>query len=96
MKINTVETIIDDFRNGKTEFRRPHIELLVREVSRLQSRLQQVEDNREHIERLLCDAEKRIAELDAELKNKCSTCGLAISHGIWGDEDNVYDNPKEE
>jgi len=36
--------------------------------------------------------EKRIAELEVALKNKCNTCGLAISHGIWGDEDSVYDD----
>jgi len=43
---------------------------------------------------------KRIAELEQELKNKCANYGLAIPHGIWGDEDNDYDNlpklPQEE
>ena len=35
-------------------------------IERLQKRVEEVEDNREHIERLLCDAEKRIAELEQE------------------------------
>jgi FtsZ-binding cell division protein ZapB len=35
-------------------------------IERLQSRVQEVEDNREHIERLLCNAEKRVKELEAE------------------------------
>jgi DNA repair exonuclease SbcCD ATPase subunit len=34
------------------------------EIERLQTRVQEVEDNREHIEMLLCKAEKRIAELE--------------------------------
>ena len=42
----------------------------------------------------------RVQDLEQELKNKCANCGLAISHGIWGDEDNDYDNlpklPQEE
>ena len=35
-------------------------------IEHLQKRVEEVEDNREHIERLLCDAEKRIAELEQE------------------------------
>jgi len=42
----------------------------------------------DHIERL----QKRVEELEQGLKNKCANCGLAIPHGIWGDEDNDYDN----
>ena len=48
----------------------------------------------------VAELHNKIVELEIALKNKCSTCGLAISHGIWGDEDNVYDDlpqpPKEE
>jgi hypothetical protein len=33
-------------------------------IERLQSRVQEVEDNREYIEMLLCKAEKHIAELE--------------------------------
>ena len=44
-------------------------------------------DALDHIEHL----QKRVEELEQELKNKCANCGLA-SHEIWGDEDNVYDN----
>ena len=71
MKINTVDSIIQDFREGQNIFRRPSVELMVREISRLQARVQ---------------------ELEQGLKNKCANCGLAIPHGIWGDEDNDYDN----
>jgi hypothetical protein len=66
------------------------------EIERLQARVVEVEDNREHIEMLLVKAEKRITELEEELKNKCANCRLAISHGIWGDEDSEYDNLSQE
>ena len=36
------------------------------EIERLQSRVQEIEGNREHIEMLLCKAEKRIAELEKQ------------------------------
>jgi DNA repair exonuclease SbcCD ATPase subunit len=35
-------------------------------IEQLQKRVEKVEDNREHIERLLCNAEKRIEELEQE------------------------------
>ena len=35
MKTNTVETIIEDFRKGQNIFRRPSVELMVCEISRL-------------------------------------------------------------
>ena len=43
MKINTVDTVIQDFREGQNIFRRPSVELMVREISRLQTRVQEFE-----------------------------------------------------
>ena len=43
MKTNTVETIIDDFRSGQNIFRRPSVELLVREIERLRTQLKSKE-----------------------------------------------------
>ena len=44
MKINTVDTVIQDFREGQNIFRRPSVELMVREISRLNKRLEQLEE----------------------------------------------------
>lgn len=52
MKANTVETIIEDFRGGQNIFRRPSVELLVREVSRQAERIAELEEK-------LLDAEKK-------------------------------------
>ena len=43
MKINTVDTVIQDFREGQNIFRRSSVELMVREISRLQTRVQEFE-----------------------------------------------------
>lgn len=42
MKINTVNTVIEDFRDGQNIFRRPAVELLVREISRLNKRIEEL------------------------------------------------------
>ncbi len=49
MKINTVDTVIQDFRDGLNIFRRPSVELMVREISRLQARVQEFEQERRWI-----------------------------------------------
>jgi hypothetical protein len=46
MKINTVDTVIQDFRDGQNIFRRPSVELMVREISRLQARVHELEQER--------------------------------------------------
>ena len=38
MKTNTVETIIESFRDGQEIFRKPSVELLIREIARLTAR----------------------------------------------------------
>ena len=43
MKINTVDTIIQDWREGQNIFRRSSVELLVREISRLNKRIENLE-----------------------------------------------------
>lgn len=43
MKINTVETIIEAFLDGQNIFRRPSVELLVREIERLRTQLKSKE-----------------------------------------------------
>ena len=43
MKINTVDTVIKDFRDGQNIFRRPSVELMVREISQLQQRIAELE-----------------------------------------------------
>lgn len=45
MKTNTVETIIQSFREGQNIFRRSSVELLIREISRLQKELAEGESN---------------------------------------------------
>ena len=37
MKASTVDTVIQHFREGQNIFRRPSVELMVREISRLQA-----------------------------------------------------------
>ena len=66
MKTNTVETIIEDFRNGQNIFRRPSVELLVREVSRLQSRIEWLDGDRSQLSEKIFVKDKRIEELEAE------------------------------
>ena len=43
MKINTVDTVIQDFREGQNIFRRPSVELMVREISRQAKRIEELE-----------------------------------------------------
>ena len=43
MKINTVDTVIQDFRDGQNIFRRSSVELMVREISRLNKRIAELE-----------------------------------------------------
>ena len=42
MKINTVDTVIQDFREGQNIFRRPSVELMVREISRQAKRIEEL------------------------------------------------------
>ena len=49
MKINTVDTVIQDFRDGQNIFRRPSVELMVREISRLNKRIAELEQERRWI-----------------------------------------------
>jgi len=92
---NHVELAVREIRrldkeNQKLQLRLAASEndILLREVNEMlkktQSRLQQVEDNREHIKRLLCDAEKRIAELEAEQR------WIPVSEGLPEDS-RIYD-----
>ena len=46
MKINTVDTVIQDWREGQNIFRRPSVKLLVREISRLQASVAELEAER--------------------------------------------------
>ncbi len=46
------------------------------EIEHLQSRIAEVENNREHIEMLLCKAEERIAELEQELSLYTAKSGV--------------------
>jgi len=43
--VNTVDTVIQDFRDGQNIFRRPSVELMVREISRLQARVAELENS---------------------------------------------------
>ena len=71
-------------------------ELLIKqvEIERLQARVQELEDEKQATwKEWLEETKKKWDEEDKQkLKNKCANCGLAIPHGIWGDEDNDYDN----
>jgi hypothetical protein len=57
-------------------------------------RVQELEDEKQAVwKEWLEETKKMWDEEDKQgLKNKCANCGLAIPHGIWGDEDNDYDN----
>ena len=43
MKVKTVDTVIQDFREGQNIFRRPSVELMVREISRQAKRIEELE-----------------------------------------------------
>ena len=62
MGINTVETIIDDFRNGQNIFRRPSVELLVREVSRQKEHISDLEDRIDELQNHLVLTEGDLAD----------------------------------
>ena len=63
-------------------------------IAKAEARIQELEDEKQAVwKEWLEETKKKWDEEDKqELKNKCANCGLAISHGIWGDEDNDYDN----
>ena len=84
MKTNTVETIIEDFRSGQNIFRRPSVELLVREISRLQKeneklkvRLAASENDilLREVNEMLKKTQSRVQELDSVNQDM----GLTIS-----------------
>ena len=49
MKINTVDTVIQEFRNGRDIWSRAAIELAVREIKRLRKRIAELEQERRWI-----------------------------------------------
>lgn len=65
---------------------------VVDEIERLQAENDLLQTNRKCLNRDLAKAQSLVKKLEQELKNKCANCGLAIPHGVWGDEDNDYDN----
>jgi hypothetical protein len=90
MKINTVDTLIEDFKNGREIFSRHSIELAVREILRLRTQLKSkeivIESKQEEINKL---AEKL-------LRNKLTTKEQAavkvseIIAAILSDHDSKY------
>ena len=56
MKINTVDTMIEDFRNGKKFLYGSSVELLIREIERLRTQLKSkeivIESKQEEINKL--------------------------------------------
>jgi len=86
MKINTVETIIDDFRSGQNIFRRPSVELLVREVSRLQSRVAELEaENKMVFEQLQDPVSVRICILSGRIRIPDDLVFFYDTHGKVAD-----------
>lgn len=49
MKITTVDTLIDEFRNGRDVWSRTTVELAVREIERLRKRIAELEAERRWI-----------------------------------------------
>ena len=66
MKINTVDTVIQDFREGQNIFRRPSVELMVREISRLQARVQELE----RINKDMVRGQEKLCEYVASQRDK--------------------------
>lgn len=56
--VNTVDTVIQDFRDGQNIFRRPSVELIVREISRLQARVAELEQELKKNVEFYFDGEK--------------------------------------
>lgn len=49
MKITNIDTLIEEFRNGRDVWSRTTVELAVREIERLQARVQELEQERRWI-----------------------------------------------
>lgn len=72
MKINTVETVIQDFQDGQNIFRRQSVELMIREISRLQSLVQELEQ-----ERLWISVDERLPEINKTVLVVCGSVTIA-------------------
>ena len=69
MKITNIDTLIEEFRNGRDIWSRTTVELAVREIERLQSRVQELEKENNRISVLLHNEMSQL-ELTIDLSNK--------------------------
>ena len=69
MKITNIDSFIEEFRNGRDIWSRTTVELAVREIERLQSRVQELEKENNRISVLLHDEMSQL-ELTIDLSNK--------------------------
>jgi len=69
MKITNIDSFIEEFRNGRDIWSRTTVELAVREIERLQSRVQELEKENNRISVLLHNEMSQL-ELTIDLSNK--------------------------